>query len=333
MSTEIKNITQKFWGWKVAAHLFLVAAGAGAYVIGFVFSLIEPFLSFQGLPSQLLIAAKVGIITAIPLIILGAIFLFANLGTKANSVRAFNRPFSSWLSRGSYIALLFILFDLILIGTWVSTPSKSLPGFNLVISIVCLVLALALLVYSGMLLKVLKPFAIWNSSLLPPLFAISGIATGAMFVLLILAIYGFSSLINMIQPFIITIYYLILFLILQIVILISYMRRATINASCRSPLLKMFKGQTALVFWLGVVIPGLFLPLIIGLYLVLVPIESSILLYVLTIILTIFGITGSYILRYSVLSKSTAREINICGQMVELPETAFIPASRQVKYN
>ena len=103
MSAEIKNITQKFWGWKVAAHLFLVAAGAGAYVIGFVFSLIEPFLSFQGLPSQLLIAAKVGIITAVPLIILGAIFLFANLGTKANSVRAFNRPFSSWLSRGSYI--------------------------------------------------------------------------------------------------------------------------------------------------------------------------------------------------------------------------------------
>ena len=328
MNREMTNVTQKLWGWKVAAHLFLVGAGAGAYIASFFLSFLHPELA-----SPFLRSAKVGIIAAVPLLIAGGIFFLANLGTKANAVRAFNRPWSSWLSAGSVIMLLFITLDLVLIGTWVSAPAKPLSGGNLSLGIINLILAVFILIYSGMLLKALKPFTFWNTGLLPLLSVFAGLSAGIMVVVFVEAVCGFIYGAALVQPVLLSIYHLNFILIIQAVVLGWYLWRAAESPRTRGSLLIVTSGQLALTFWLGVVVAGLTIPLAFGFYLVSAPPQSLVLLFILALELSSFGIVGSLLLRYLILRAGTSATITIRGQSVHLPENARIPASQRVKYH
>ena len=336
MKREMTNITQKLWGWKVAAHLFLVAAGAGAYIAGFflliIRSGIQPLLLPPGSFSPFLVAAEVGIVVAVPLLIAGGICIVSNLGYKANAVRAFNRPWSSWLSAGGVLMLLFTILDLVFIGTWLNAPSAPLNGGNLALGIVNLVLAIAILIYSGMLLKALKPFAFWNTWLLPLLFFLSGLTTGIMVTVFAVAIYGFVLGDIMVQPLLLCLFYLNFLMILQAIAIALYLWRAAELPSTKSSFLLIAKERFALSFWLAVVAVGTIIPVALGFFLVSAPPRSLALSFILALIVTVSGLAGGYVLRYLVLRAGTCVPINAGGQYVALPETARIPASHRVHY-
>jgi len=57
METKEALNTQKVWGWKVVAYLFLAGVGAGAYLIGFVFSLTHP---------EFILLSKITVLLAAP---------------------------------------------------------------------------------------------------------------------------------------------------------------------------------------------------------------------------------------------------------------------------
>ena len=324
MSTKRAHIAQRLWGWPVAAYLFLLSAGAGAYVTVFILNVILP----DGPVSPFLPAAKAGLIAAAAFAILAVVFFITNLKSKANAFRIFIRPFSSWLAAGSYVTLLFIILDLILIGIWAKPP----VGLNNAPGIITLVLALFMLVYSGMLLKVLKPFSFWNSWLLPLLCALSGITAGAMFVVLIAAIYGLTGAVNMSRPLLAVIYYLNFFLLAYLVVLVLFIWQSARNPLSGSSAQMLVKGRTGYAFWTMVVLFGLVLPLVAGFYLVSSAQVGLGLLITLSIIAALCAMTGSYVLRYLILALGIPKTITVSGQRVDLHETAFIPVSQRVKY-
>jgi formate-dependent nitrite reductase membrane component NrfD len=183
-----------------------------------------------------------------------------------------------------------------------------------------------------MLIKTLKPFSFWHSWLLPLLFTVSGIAAGAVLVLLLAAVYGFISAVNMSEPLLTIVYYLNFLLLACIVVAALYIGHAALSSSLRSTVLVLIKGRSVLLFWAAFVLLGLVLPLVAGFYLVSLPSVSTGLLYTLLIIIALCVMTGGYVLRYLVLTSGTAKAITASGQQVELHETAFIPVSHRVKY-
>lgn len=324
MSAKPVYNSQRLWGWRIAVYLFLLSAGAGAYVTAFLLSV----LGLDGAALPYLTAAKGGVIAAAALTALAVLFFIAGLKAGANAYRVFMRPFSSRLSAGSCLTLLFLVLDLVLIGIWVGPPA----GINPAPGIITLLLALAMLAFSGMLLRVLKPFPFWNSRLLSLLLAVSGIIAGAMFVLLIAAVYGFAGTLNMSGPILETVYYLNFCLLAYPVIMGLVVWQSMRNPSSARTATMLLRGRAAFAFWIVVVLLGLMVPLAAGFYLVSAPATAPGTVYSLSIIAALCAVAGSYVLRYLVLILAVPQEITAAGQRVPLHETSFVPVSERVKY-
>jgi len=84
---------QSTWGWLIAWYLFLAGVGAGAYIV----SVLADFLGFK---SRL--ASKIGVALGAPLVLVGTILLFLDLGQPMGFVYIFNNP-SSMITIGSAI--------------------------------------------------------------------------------------------------------------------------------------------------------------------------------------------------------------------------------------
>lgn len=326
MKTNVPVAIQAVWGWKVAAHLFVVGVSAGTYIAGFILL----FLSSEA--SQVL--AVLAVCATAPLLIAGLCLIFSQLGNKANAVRAFRRPASSWLARGIIALVIFLVLDLVHIGLWVwpSTILVVLPVLHFTLGTVTTLFALFVLVYTGMLLKRLKPFPFWNTWLLPLLFVVSGISGGLMLLVLLLALYAMSMGFAVMASLLIPLYYNNFVLVIQGLVLGFYLWRAQAVSTTRSSFLIITRGSGAIAFWLGVVLAGLLIPFGFGLYMAYSPVVEQVVKLVLIVGLAVFGLVGGLLLRYLVLSAGRSISLTVEGDAVPLPETARVPASQCVHY-
>lgn len=333
MSANEPVAVQKLWGWRVTAHLFLAGAGAGIYITGFatLFMRIDVSSNFAFMNTMvgLILAAKLAVLTSAFLLIVGLIFIFSHLGNKANAIRAFRRPASSWLARGSIALLVFLVLDLAQIGLWVLPLQvvDVLTDWHLATGTITSLVALFVLIYTGMLLKRFKPFALWNTWLLPLLFIASGISSGIIWLAWVLTIYNIASALVIIPPLM---YYNNILLVIQALLLGFYLWRA--RASANSSFLIMTRGSGGVGFWLGVVIAGLLIPLLSGAYMVYtMPVKQAV-MKELIMIITVCGLAGALLLRYLVLSSGSSRTLKVEDSTVPLPDTARAPVSHSVKY-
>ena len=100
MDPKVNGQIQTEWGWLVAIYLFLGGVGGGAYTIAaansFLGGMMEP-------------ATVVGLWISFPALILGSLFLLADLGSPSRAILAGMKPGTSWIARGFWIISLFMV--------------------------------------------------------------------------------------------------------------------------------------------------------------------------------------------------------------------------------
>jgi len=176
---------QTKWLWIIAAYLFLAGVGGGAYLLGVAADLIGG--------EQWTFLSKAGIILGFPCVAIGAALLIFDLGTPKNFWRAAMKPGTSWMARGVIILSIFMILGVIHIAFWIwpfPNVLEGAEGARQILSIVGAVFALAVMIYTGLLLEASRPIAFWGAAILPELFLVSALSTGLMGVVLIGSIGG-----------------------------------------------------------------------------------------------------------------------------------------------
>jgi len=188
--------TMHVWGWEIPLYLFLGGVVAGIMI----FTGWRILRNGDDKPSN-----AMGLLPwAAPFAIsLGMFFLWLDLEHPFNAWRFYGAfKVSSPMSWGAWILL--GIYPVSILLAWVTTPEAlkegirmRLGGFSLfrtvagwaeanpgVLGRLNIVMGASLGIYTGVLLGTMASRPLWNSALLGPLFLVSGLSTGAAFMLL-----------------------------------------------------------------------------------------------------------------------------------------------------
>jgi len=258
--------TMHVWGWEIPLYLFLGGMVAGIMILTGWQVLTKEAKGPSEVFSLMPWVAPVAIT-------LGMFFLWLDLEHPFNAWRFYlTFKLTSPMSWGAWI-LLGVYPVSILLG-WVLTPERfkarlterlqGFPGFrrmetwalsNLAfLGKLNILMGAALGIYTGVLLGTMASRPLWNSALLGPLFLVSGLSTGAAFMLL----FGLSererkSLSRRDMAFITA----------ELVILGLWMvGLATGGTASQGALATLFGGPYTAAFWSLVVVLGLLAPLL-----------------------------------------------------------------------
>ena len=216
----------------------------------------------------------------------GTHFIF--LGKPQRFWRIMMHPQTSWLARGflfvvSFAGLGFI--QLVISWQWPGSPVEIL------FKVLAGTIAFCVAIYTGFVLKAVKGVPFWNSWLLPVLFIMCGVLGGFG---LSVAISLFGGDIVLSQAETGSHIMLVVNIILIAVYLLLASRREAVG---KQTVLEQIQGQNAGIFWIGIVVLGLLIPMAVSITaLVTGEINSNLL-----IIGVICEIVGGLSLRYVVL--------------------------------
>jgi formate-dependent nitrite reductase membrane component NrfD len=211
--------------------------GGGLYLVSLYFnSLWGMFLSW------LIIALIKG----------GAHLLF--LGKPLRFWRIVFRPGSSWLSRGIIFVLSFVIFAAVQMALSFWLPGSAAEAAFKVLAGMA---ALGIAVYTGFVLNTIKAVPFWNSALLPLLFVLYGLM-GGFGLSVVIGINGGG--VDLAAAETGSRWLLIANAMLVTVYLLTASREATGKQSVR----EQMRGELAPVFWAGVVVLGIVVPLAIA---------------------------------------------------------------------
>ncbi|MDP2659773.1 MAG: DmsC/YnfH family molybdoenzyme membrane anchor subunit [Dehalococcoidia bacterium] len=270
---------QRWWGSLAAVDFFLGGTGAGAFVLS---------MSLNTLP---------GMIVGWVAVALGAVALLADLGKPGRFVRAGSQAGRSWISRGAIFTSIFLLFGILRIAAQVAPGLPWAPGGALgqAVGLLATLGALGVMVYTGFLLSQSPSIPFWNTTMLPLLFASFAFTCGVGVVLVMLPILG-EKVIDLR-----TVELLSMALVAaSLVLLWAYMLSMSSSTVAAKESVRMLtSGPLASLFWLGVNVVGLIVPLVaIALVYVSNAASGSTLALALAGILVL---VGGYISRYCVL--------------------------------
>jgi len=144
---------QTGWGFPIALYFFFSGTGASL----FLFSLI--------------VHSSLGVLLDLLFLGTGVIILFFDLGNRRRFWKAFARPGSSWISRGTFLITILFLFDLI----YALGGFPPLPGL---VSILFGAVALLVLLYPGLVISYSPSISSWNHSFIPILFGLHSVVNG-----------------------------------------------------------------------------------------------------------------------------------------------------------
>jgi len=177
------------------------------------------------------------------------------LGKPQRFWRIITRPQSSWLARGFIFVMLFVIFGAIqlMLSYWLPDTAGEMV-FKVLTGITALVVA----VYTGFVLNTVKAVPFWNSSLLPLLFVLCGILGG----------FGISVLIALndgnIDLATAEAGSRWLLLANALLIAIYLWRAAKREATGKQSVMEQIRGSSAPIFWIGIVVMGIIIPLVIA---------------------------------------------------------------------
>jgi formate-dependent nitrite reductase membrane component NrfD len=253
--SEIES-SQKLWGWKIAAYLFLAGMGGGAYVVGAV----ADYLSMPGGVALSQLATVVG-----PgLVFVGLLFLIADLGPKSSAYLAYKKPGTSWIARGTIIISAFMILGAINVIGWI-WPFRilaTMPDVRHALGLVTCVFALGTMVYTGLLLGANKAIPLWSTAVVPLLFFVSALSTGIMGLILLLYFYG-ALLGPVVGRQLELLASLDLYLIaLEALIVYAYLQVTQRDNASRVSVKLMLRGRLSTEFWVGIIVLGLAIPLL-----------------------------------------------------------------------
>jgi len=234
---------QDTFGWAAAADLFLGGVGAGLFLISFIMELLDKYEPL----------ARIGTISGPILVLVATFILFADLGVKTKFYRLFRNPLS-WMSRGTWVITIFILFGL----------AYSLPAFwqldwkgtalGNAIGIVAAIFAILTSLYTGFLFAAVKRISFWNTAALPLLFFASSLY-GGMAILLLIAPFFTASPDGTFSVLVIA---EIILILIQLFVLGIFLEIAKLGSTPTAESARMLRGPA---FVIGVIVAGLIVPL------------------------------------------------------------------------
>ncbi len=259
---------QEEWKGIIAIYLYLAGMGAGSFIIGTLISWFNVKLNASILASADLLGhtlnlSSVPILWGPVMVAIGAPFLILDLGIKWRFIYACLNPRTSWVARGFIILSVFIVLGLILLAKSILPFEWLHPGSVLwrIPEIIALIFAFGTAIYTGILLKATKSIPLWNTGLLPLLFLVSGLSTGAMAMILSTLGTGFFShdaralkvLMGGEQ---------VLVVIEGIVLYLFLSRRYRAAEQGKESVRLLVFGEMKMLFWGGVVVLGFIFPVI-----------------------------------------------------------------------
>jgi formate-dependent nitrite reductase membrane component NrfD len=209
------------------------------------------------------------------------------LGKPWRAWRIITRPQTSWLARGFIFVILFVG-----LGAVQMMLSHWLPGSaaEIAFKVLAGIMAFGVATYTGIILKNVKGVPFWNSLLLPVLFVICGVL-GGFGLAVVIALNGGG--INLDAAETGSRWLLLANVLLTVIYLWQASRRESIG---KQSVLEQIRGENAPVFWIGVVLFGIVIPLAIALSGIIVHVPSALL-----ITAVVCEIIGGLALRYCVL--------------------------------
>lgn len=302
MSLREPLSAQNVWRIKIALYLFLAGMGAGAYTLGVAFDLL--------LGEEAVGISKAGVLLGSPLVFIGMLFLILDLGNKKNAFRAYVKPQTSWIARGTYIISIFMILGAIHIGgfIWPFNFLEQSSTLRLTLGLINSIFAFGTMIYTGLLLGAVKPIPLWTTPLLPTLFLFSALSTGAMATVISTAFFPVTE-----EILYLIARYDLLLMLFEAALIAFYIYVSHQTQASRYAALVILKGWLSPLFWIGIVLLGILIPLFA---------ESAFLLgqvsHELVSALLISGIVGGYALRHVVVSAGIKIPIQALG-------IAFVP--------
>lgn len=240
------------WGWPVALDLSFAGLGGGIMIVSAVADL---FFDTGSLFLPAGFAATV-------VLAIGAGLLIFELGRPFQFHRVFSRE-KAIMTVGAYLLSLLIAVSFVY-GTFFFSflPWHALEELRRLLAFVGLLLGISVVVYTGVLLASMKARPFWYGPALPVLFMVSSISNGIAVAYLLLHFLSAGNEIAVAERFLTAVN--IVLLILEIIVLFIYV--FTMRASAAQPAAQAaaswLKGRQKLPFWAGLVVIGLFAPLI-----------------------------------------------------------------------
>ena len=259
--------------------------------------------------------AKIGVCLGFPCVLVGCGFLLADLGSPTKFWRAALRPNTSWIARGTIIITIFMILGFIHIvwGVWPSRGLTESTGARHLVSVLGIIFAVGTMIYTGILSAASRPIAFWSTAMLPLLFLVSALSTGIMAVILIASLAGgtYAEPIHSLARIDMVI------IILEMFVLGFYLQGTHRAPESRASARLVLIGAIAPMFWFGVVLLGLAVPLtldLVGVFSLSGGAAVSA-----TLIASICGILGGLLLRQVILSAGIHAPLKVGRFEIALP--------------
>jgi formate-dependent nitrite reductase membrane component NrfD len=298
MDPKVNGQLQHDWAWLIAAYLFLGGVGAGAYTIGALNSFMGDGLDFS---------TTVGLWIGFPALVLGTIFLIADLGSPTRAVLAARKPGTSWIARGTLIISAFMIISFLhLVLHQFADVSQTLLN---ALSVAGIVFAVGTMAYTGILLGASKGIPFWRTGVVPVVFVISAVVTGHFTIILGVVLFGDSAI--ALEPMRTMAVEAVVLVVLELLAILFFLQGAFRQPDSRESAERILRKR---LFTVGYFVLGLAAPLLLML-----------LTYrslqgggdgggsAVIVIAAVLGLVGGLILRYAILVCGALPTLNIAG--------------------
>jgi formate-dependent nitrite reductase membrane component NrfD len=297
MDPKVNGQLQHEWGWLIAAYLFLGGVGAGAYTI----AAINGFMG-EGLAAS----TAVGLWIGFPALLIGTLFLIADLGSPSRAFLAAMKPKSSWIARGTLIISVFMVLSLLHLVLYRFTDVG--PGVINTVAVAGIVFAVGTMAYTGILLGASKGIPFWRTGAVPVVFVISALVTGHFTIMIGVAQIGGTAEVPALRVMALEAAILV---VLEVLAIAFFLQAAFRQPDSRESAERIMRKR---MFVVGYFVAGLAVPLVLMLlayrYL---PEAGAAAAIALVSIGALLGLIGGLILRQAVLICGALPTLNMAG--------------------
>ena len=170
--------------------------------------------------------------------------------------RMFMKPKTSWIARGFIFIMLFIGFTTIqlILSQWVPQATGAITTLKVVAGI----FAFAQSIYTGFAVSYVSAIKVWNSAIVPILFVTCGL-TGGLAILLAVMLGGDQTQIATLENVI-----RVVLIALAIIIGVYLWNTTYSSTAAKDAVKRLIGGSLAPLFWIGVFLFGIIIPVAIS---------------------------------------------------------------------